>query len=227
MMRLRGAAGGSCSGAPPPGPLPAERQMVDPIFGGVVRSTCGALFVRRGVYVGCAPGAGCTWGTRAGGLSRPRQRPPAIISAPLSGLWHEGVGQVMARRPSGPERRRARAVSIRPAIPRAHIRRKQGRSSPDRGASDLAGGRCRGCGKLPARVPHLHPAPSARAPHVHPAPGACTPRTPLAARTTRHTSIEWHRQDEVKPQTSRGRGVRKGDAAETVMCTRLSGTFSY
>jgi uncharacterized OsmC-like protein len=42
---------------------------------------------------------GCTWGTRAGGLSRPRQRPPAIFSAPLSGLEHEGVGLTLARRP--------------------------------------------------------------------------------------------------------------------------------
>jgi NAD(P)-dependent dehydrogenase (short-subunit alcohol dehydrogenase family) len=81
---------------------------------------------------------GCPWGARAGGLSRPRQRPPAIFSAPLSGLWHEGIGLTLARRPSGPERRRARAVSIRPAIPRANTRCEQGRSSPDRGASDLS-----------------------------------------------------------------------------------------
>ncbi len=144
----------------------------------------------------CTGGKGCTWGTRAGGLSRPRQRPPAIISAPLSGLEHEGVARSVARRPSGPKRRGARAVSTRPAIPRANIRRKQARSSPDRGASNLAGGRWRGCDKPPARVSHGHPAPGARA-----------PRTPLAARTRPHTSIGRHLQRWGQPSARCGAGA--------------------
>ena len=56
--------------------------------------------------------------------------------APLSGLDLPCFLRMLARRPSGPKRRRARAVSTRPAIPRANIRRKQARSSPDRGASE-------------------------------------------------------------------------------------------
>jgi hypothetical protein len=80
---------------PPLTPAP-HRLMVDPI------SHLGVAVMHE---------AGCTWGTRAGGLSHPRQRPPAMFSAPLSGLWHEGVGLRLARRPSGPKRRRARAVA--------------------------------------------------------------------------------------------------------------------
>jgi hypothetical protein len=158
-----------------------------------------------GMYVGPVR-RGCTWGPRAGGLSRPRQRPPAIISAPLSGLEHEGVGLSLARRPSGPKRRRARAVSIHPTVPAANPRKEQGRSSPDRGAptrSRWAQARTRQAPGAraprtsPAHGPHGHPAPYARAPrtfrsrrasptylppparvpHVHPAPGARAPRT--------------------------------------------------
>ncbi len=159
----------------------------------------------RGGGRGCAgrERRGRTWGPRAGGLSRPRQRPPAIFSAPLSGLEHEGVGLTRARRPSGPKRRRARAVLIRPAIPRANIHRKQGRSSPDRGASRLvAGGRWRrdatsprrACPtylplRPPARVPDVSPAAPARArrtspvrvPDVHPR-RACPTYLPLRPR---------------------------------------------
>ena len=185
-----------CRRSPPAKTQPAPDHraprclMVDPILA-VPLDRCVAR---------CTGGKGCTWGTRAGGLSRPRQRPPAIISAPLSGLWQEGVARSVARRPSGPKRRGARAVSTRPAIPRANIRRKQARSSPDRGASNLAGGRWRGCDKPPARVPHGHPAPGARA-----------PRTPLAARTRPHTSIGRHLQRWGQPSVApRGGGRGEG-----------------
>ena len=137
------------------------------------------------MYVGCA----------RRGLVASAPAPTGYFSAPLSGLEHEGVGLRLARRPSGPKRRRARAVSTRPAIPRANIRRKQARSSPDRGASNLAGGRWRGCDKPPARVSHGHPAPGARA-----------PRTPLAARTRPHTSIGRHLQRWGQPAAHRGAG---------------------
>jgi hypothetical protein len=37
--------------------------------------------------------AGCTWGARAGGLSRPRQRPPAIFRRPCRGLSMRALGR--------------------------------------------------------------------------------------------------------------------------------------
>ena len=64
--------------------------------------------------------AECTWGARGGmyvgrsrrGLVASAPTPTGyFFSAPLSGLWHEGVGLRLARRPSGPKRRRARAVA--------------------------------------------------------------------------------------------------------------------
>jgi hypothetical protein len=146
--------------------------------------------------------AGCTRGTRAGGLSRPRRRPPAMFSAPLSGLWHEGVGPTLARRPSGPKRRRARAVSTRP---QSHAPTPAGNKvdqAPTGAHRSVAGERCRGRGKLPARASHVPPAPGARIPRtsrsrrahptylplparaspVPPAPGARIPRTSRSRR---------------------------------------------
>ncbi len=122
---------------------------------------------RRDVRGTLAPG--CPWGTRAGGLSHPRQRPPAIISAPLSGLEHEGVGLRLARRPSGPKRRRARAVADTTRSPaRPHpqetrqIKPRQGRNRLSRWA--LARTR-----QAPgARTPRTSR--SRRASHVHPSP---------------------------------------------------------
>ena len=64
-----------------------------------------------------------------------------------------------------------------PAARGANVDGRRGRSSPDRGAATIAGGRGRGRGKPPARAPHVPlAAPAARR------PGPRTPRTSCGAR---------------------------------------------
>jgi hypothetical protein len=114
-------------------PPPRSRLRVDPIS-------------HLGVAVKHA--AGCTWGARAGGLSRPRQRPPAIISAPLSGLDLPCCLRVLPRgrrvwsRP--PELVGASALT---AFAPASAQRPHAQA-PTGAPQAVAGERCRGRGKL-------------------------------------------------------------------------------
>ncbi len=114
-------------------PPPRSRLRVDPIS-------------HLGVAVKHA--AGCTWGARAGGLSRPRQRPPAIISAPLSGLDLPCCLRVLPRgrrvwsRP--PEHVGASALT---AFAPASAQRPHAQA-PTGAPQAVAGERCRGRGKL-------------------------------------------------------------------------------
>jgi hypothetical protein len=153
--------------------------------------------------------AGGTWGARAGGLSHPRQRPPATaLGAPVgacstlcSSRVIEGtaglVETAQARRRNGPYGLRA-MTSPTPSC-----------SSPDRGAEMIAGGRRRGRDKPPAREPHVHPAACITAtprgdkgstlsaqPPVGSSPGsAWTPR-----RREPNTSAVWIAQEPSAPQ---------------------------
>jgi hypothetical protein len=121
------------------------------------RAPGGTWGPRAGRYVG--PARREVRGARAPGACRLRVSAHRLFSwAPLSGLEHKGVGQRLARRPSGPKRRRARAVADTTYNPPRQHPQQRGRSSPDRGAEMIAGGRWRGRDKPPARGPHVHPA---------------------------------------------------------------------
>ena len=148
----------------------------------------------------CSCSEGCTWGTRAGsgryvGHTR-REREVRGVRAPgacrvrasahrlsqmrpCRGLIYRCFLRMLARGIAGRFETARAPRRFGPDGLRASVSPTPACSSPDRGAGRIAGGRRRGRDKPPARVPHVHP---------------------LAACTTRHTSIEWHRQDGVNPQ---------------------------
>ena len=116
-----------------------------------------------------------------------------VLPCFLEALAHriaEHVETARARRRFGPDGLRA-SVGPTPSC-----------SSPDRGAEMIAGGRCRGRDKPPARVPHVHPLPPVqRATHRSSGTAKLGP-TPLTPAPHRGAG---------EPITSPGREIRSAD----------------
>ncbi len=134
---------------------------------------------------------GCLWGTRAGmyvgcarrGLVASAPAPTGyLFRRPCRGFGMRALGR---RGRAGRQRRSADVLGRARYDPQSGAPTPAGNKvdqAPTGAHRSVAGERCRGRGKLPARASHVPPAPGARIPR--PAPGARPTYLPLPARAS-------------------------------------------